>query len=332
MHITVVTITNRKRWHLLHQTLTAAFAEGIDRAVVIDNAADEDIATKMRESFRGAHRTIRLEKNQGPAGAYFTGIGAALDDGAEYLLLLDDDNLLKPGAVHALKSAYQAQLANCSHSGLCVSAYRPEQEWIRGDRPNSAMPSPNRYLGFHLKDLALGIWRRRPGAERHRQRTQVTQPFRRAIAPWGGLLFHRALIERFGYPNPEFVLYWEDIEFTMRVTCAGGEIWVIPAARIDDLESSWTKDSRRIPYVHTLIHRGSDEQVYYQVRNRAYLETRRGARSWIRQINRRIFFARLRAVASRAGRIDRLKLVTNAVRDGEKGKLGLWTPPATRDS
>src|ERR1035437_7638343 len=127
MYVTVVTVTYGKRWKLLQRTLTAAFDAGADRAVVIDNASGEEIAERVSLAFPENASTIRLAANLGYAGGYCAGIRAAIADGAEYLILLDDDNCLEPGALARRKQDYTSILGRSSRDRLSVLAFRPAQ-------------------------------------------------------------------------------------------------------------------------------------------------------------------------------------------------------------
>lgn len=324
MHTTVVTITNRSRWHLLCKTLESAFAAGVDHAVVVDNESQDHIAERMAETFQGRNQTIRLEPNQGAAGAYYAGIKTALENGAEYLLLLDDDNAVEEKAVRTLKSTYSRLRESYSTDTLCVAAFRLEQELLRDPNQEPQFPPAASFLGFHVHHIPRGLWKKRPWARSAPMQVSpialVAGP--RKIAPWGGLFFHRALIERFGYPDPRFVLYHDDTEFTHRVTSNGGLIWLEPEAKVEDIDVSWAGHRERLPYFATWIKRGSDEQVYYQTRNRAYLETHQRAHSWMREVNRTVLMPILWIIAVRSGKMNRLKLLIRAVRDGESGSLG----------
>lgn len=327
MHTTVVTITNRKRWHLLQKTLAAAFADGADRAVIVDNAAEEDIAAHLRDTFPGQYEVVTLEKNLGSAGAYHLGLKAAIEGGAEFLLLLDDDNRIRPHGLKTLKSVYNSTFGSFGKDRFCVAGYRPEQELARLGRGNPTTPWADRFLGFHVRNVPAAFWRRRPWAP-HTANTLVRpdKPFARAIAPWGGLFFHRAVIERFGLPDASFVLYCDDADFTMRITQAGGAIIIVPQAEIEDLEPSWTLGSKRATYFKRLLFRGSDDQVYYQVRNQAYLETRGAKMSWVRMVNRIILMAPMCVTAAATGKLRRFRTVHQALRDGERGILGFREP------
>jgi len=106
MRVTVVTISYSKRWDLLRKTLQAALEQGAERAIVVDNEADEEIAPRAADAFGDRVRTLRLEKNRGSAGAYDVGLRAAMADGAEFLLMLDDDNCLATGSLAMLLDVY----------------------------------------------------------------------------------------------------------------------------------------------------------------------------------------------------------------------------------
>jgi len=325
MHVTVVTITNGHRWHLLQQTVVAAFAAGADRAVVVDNESEDPITDLMAEAFPGRHVTVRLWQNQGSAGAYYEGIRRAVEDGAEFILLLDDDNAPRPNAIASLKTTYRLLGGDGAQDRLCLAALRPVQEALRGDVPEPSFPSEDEFLGFHVRILPRALWKRRPWAKQSERRSAFVAPqapIRRTIAAWGGLFFHRALIERFGYPDRRLVLYGDDVEFTHRIPAGGGELWLDPNADIDDLEASWLSDHTRESYLHAWLRRGSDEQIYYHTRNLAYLETHQRKCSWMREINRATLVILLWSISVRAKTWGRFRLIVRAAADGEKGVLG----------
>lgn len=324
MHITVVTITSRKRWRLLERTIHSAFSEGADQVLVIDNESQEGITTLMNGAFPGRHCTIRLEPNQGSSGAYYYGIKAAVESGAEFLLLLDDDNVLKPGALVSIINTYNSLKAANPSQFFCVTGMRMEQEVLRGEIPEPLFPTNKRFLGFTASHLILKAWKRLPWFRRARlRRTFVPpqEPVRRKLAPFGGMFFHRSLIERFGYPDSRFVLYCDDVEFTHRITEGGGSIWLDPHAQIDDIDSSWHASSSKLSFFETWIELGTDEQVYYELRNKAYLETHDRPRSLRRQINRIVLIPILWYIAARTRKLDRFHLILKAVKDGESGRL-----------
>ena len=84
--------------------------KGLDPApaavVVVDNAST-DATPQVLEAARGGFpvplTVLRLETNTGGAGGFAAGVQAALDSGAQWLWLMDDDVEVLPGAVAALR-------------------------------------------------------------------------------------------------------------------------------------------------------------------------------------------------------------------------------------
>lgn len=328
MRTTIVTVTYGRRWGFLQQTLQAAFDGGAADAVVVDNGSTEAIAQNISRAFPAMVLTARLEENRGSAGAYVEGIGTALSGGAEFLLLLDDDNCVEPDAIQLLKEAFRSLSGRVSPDKLCMLGLRPDQhpDILAGVPHDPFGDSHDTFLDFHLRDIPRKILKRIPGARRSTDREgheALKEPFRRRIAPFGGMFFHRSLIERFGYPDPRFVVYVDDTEFSYRISSRGGEIWLVPAARINDIERSWYAPRPRANSFEQWLNRGSDTQIYYTARNKAYFESHYLRRSWMRGLNRTVYMTALWSIAFLMKKTHRFRLVVRAVRDGEAGALGI---------
>jgi GT2 family glycosyltransferase len=141
-------------------------------------------------------------------------------------------------------------------------------------------------------------------------------------APYGGLLLHRDVIERIGYPNQDFVVYSDDLEYTERLTASGGAIGLVIESQIVDLEAQGHDKGPAGKGLFPILSKGDDATVFYAARNQAYLDHRRGAKSAIYGLNRSIYLALLWVVARLRGRTYRFRLIAHAVRDGEAGRLG----------
>ena len=328
MRTTVVTVTYGSRWGFLRQTLRSALDGGADDAVVIDNGSAEQIAPNVSSTFASKVLTLRFEENRGSAGAYYEGIRAALSAGSEFLLLLDDDNRVHPDAIEVLKETFQRLSTRVSQDRLCILGFRPDQhpDVLAGVPHDPFGRSHDTFLDFHLRDIPRKILKRIPGAHRSLDREgygALKEPLRRRIAPFGGMFFHRSLIERFGFPNPQFVVYVDDTEFSHRISSGGGEIWLVPAARIDDIEVSWYAPRRGANSFEQWLDRGSDVQIYYTARNRSYFESHYLRQSWMRELNRVVYMAALWSMAFFMKKMQRFRLVVRAVRDGDAGILGV---------
>jgi len=87
----VTVIVTRDRPALLAQCLIAVLGQSLrpDQVIVVDNASGPE--TRDLLTMHSGVRTLRLPQNAGGAGGFHAGIELALQDGAEWLWLMDDD-------------------------------------------------------------------------------------------------------------------------------------------------------------------------------------------------------------------------------------------------
>ncbi|HAG17557.1 MAG TPA: glycosyl transferase family 2, partial [Pseudomonas sp.] len=99
---TIVTVTYGDRLIYLRRLIEQAFAfEQITRVVVVSNASRAPLE-QLTSRWPGQVRIIPLEQNTGSANGYAVGLQAALEEGAEYLWMMDDDNAPTASAVRLL--------------------------------------------------------------------------------------------------------------------------------------------------------------------------------------------------------------------------------------
>jgi len=332
--VTAVIVTYGRRWHLLEQSLAAALEAGSDNAIVVDNGSKEDISKYVSKAFPQRVIVLRLDVNTGSAGGFHAGITAAMTGGAEYILLLDDDNCPKKEAISELERAFQDKLAQTARDRLCVVACKLQNYpgiQKRENEPQAWQPGPsagqlrNAFLGFDLVHSLERFVRRNLDSRRGTDRDNRVKPsatYRVTTAPYGGMFFHRSLIDRFGYPDRHFVLYQDDIEFTLRISCGGGQVWFIRDAHIEAVDRSWFRPEMRMSALELWLTQGSDMRVFYTVRNCAYIEARVHKPSLRRSLNRCVFVSALIVLSSLYGKWKRVGIIMDAVRFGEAGHLG----------
>jgi GT2 family glycosyltransferase len=251
-----------------------------------------------------------------------------LEANAEFVLLLDDDNRVEPETIATLRRTWQELSVFTPADNLCVVAFRPDHmPHILEGRPVDILhSSPNAFFGFHVKDIPRKIWKWMPRPKRTAARNDPNYAERlyyQATAPYGGMFFHRSVLQRHGLPDARYVLYHDDLEFSYRISSSGGAVVVDPRARIEDLERSWGSGSEEKTTFGKIVDLGSDRQIYYTARNLAYFESHRRTASWIRQVNRAVWFFIVWGVARLHNRRARFLLIHRAIRDGEKSVLGI---------
>lgn len=326
MRVTLVTVTYGDRWHLLSQALASAFAEGIARAVVVDNGSRASIAARCEAAYGDRVRVIAHPRNLGSAPGFRAGIEAACAEKADRVLLLDDDNRLERGALGKLLDAHRAAAAEAPARALAVVGFRPANQTDIGAGKTRQALHVNAFFGFHLKHLPRKVWQRLPRLKK--PAAAPTRPIPRLglldFAPYSGMLFDPSLIDLIGLPDPNFVLYADDTEFSYRVTRLGGQLLVVTDARVADIEPSWNTKRLHSSAFAAWLAGGSDLSVYYAARNRACFEAHSVAHSgWIRGLNRGTFLLVMRVLAARLGKRDRYRLFCLAVDDGEAQRLGV---------
>ena len=323
--VTLVTVTYGDRLHLLRQALSSAFDEGVANAVVVNNGARVPIEAECRSIFGDRVQVVNHASNLGSAPGFRAGMEAACRAGAQYILLLDDDNRLEPGSLQKLLKAHADALSTSHGKPLAVVGFRPENQTEINSGSSRQKLHPNAFFGFHLKHLPRKLWRRL----RPLRPTGLPRPPELGLldfAPYSGMLFQASLIEQIGLPDANFVLYADDTEFSYRVTRLGGKLIVVTASKVVDIEPSWNTKRLHKSATHAWLAGGSDLSVFYAARNRAYFEEHSVPHNAVlRSLNRFVFLSGMRLLARRLGKRARYELFRTAVADGEARRLGAKT-------
>lgn len=324
--VCAITVTYGRRWHLLRQVIASARSEGLSEIIVIDNAAQDDIAKLAAEEFGDFAYVVRMPKNTGSAGGFKAGLEQAMARNADYILLLDDDNKLGAGSVATLRAGYRAELAvgNSGPDNLAMLAFRSHfhLDLAMGVPAERANARPGSFFNFHVLDIPFKIWRRLPMGRKALASQALSDRITLDVAPWGGLFFHRALVERYGYPLSEYIVYTEDYEYIYRMTSQGGRIVLLTNARIEELEPSWITKTRFKSSFDAWLLGADDFRAYYGFRNQTNFEANALPGSRWRWVNQIVYLTIMRGFARLRGRRDRMRLLERALRDGLAGRLG----------
>lgn len=320
---TVVTVTYGDRLAYLQQLIERALAfVEINEVIVVSNAALAPLE-QLPERWPGKVRLIQLPHNTGSANGYAVALEAALAGGADYIWMMDDDNAPTAAAVTILHRELARLGGLLGPERVAVLGYRATQQAdvAQGVPPRYILQPRSSYFGFHIAQLPYKLWRRLPWAKRPGKRpASISLPF----APYGGMLAHRSLYQRIGLPLKELVLYVDDTEYTRRITAGGGRLFLFTDAVIDELEESWNIKARTRNIYETFLLGDSDFRAYYAARNQAWFDKNVWAASpRLHRLNRAIFLTLLRLIARLRNTRKRLKLIEQAIHDGENGALGM---------
>jgi GT2 family glycosyltransferase len=260
--------------------------DGIE-TICVDNASTDGSDRTVAEQLPSVE-LLRTGANLGFAGGNNVGIKRALERGADWVLLLNNDATAEPGLAAALADAATAR----PDAGLLACKILLED----GQTVQYAGATFNARLGYSGRVATSG-----PDVLRDVDR-----------ADGAALAVSRAAAERAGLLDETLFLYVEDVEWSLRVRRAGFAVVLVPAARVRHKGSAATGG------------RASTANLYYDTRNSIVVSERhaplpRGARGVRRAV---IVGAHLAQAVRHRARGEAVRAVLAGWRDARAGRLG----------
>ncbi len=216
-----------------------------NQVVVVDNGSQTDEATLLEKEFGGFIHVLRNTTNLGFAGGANTGIRYALNQGTDYILLLNNDTSVDPDFLSALVAATRG-LPDLA--AACPKAYfydRPDVIYSTGGRVNL-------WTG-----TAQQVGRDEPDSG------QFDVIAARDYADGLCMLIPAAALERVGLLDEDYFAYWEETDWCLRARERGLSCYYVPQARI------WHKAARSL---------SPDNKFRYLYRRNAILFVRKRGR------------------------------------------------------
>jgi N-acetylglucosaminyl-diphospho-decaprenol L-rhamnosyltransferase len=212
------------------RSLTSAPPDISHAIVVVDNASRDGAPDMVRERF--PHVTlVPSSENLGFSRANNVGIRASA---SELVLLLNPDTVVPPGAIDALVARFDATPAAVAAGPRIVDG--------SGRAELSFGPVPTPFGELRQKVLgALHAGRVQPASAWVERLTR-----RERWVPWvtgACLLVRRVAAEAVGLLDERYFLYWEDVDFCLRLQ-AHGKVLFTPAAEVVHLRGRSTSQAR----------------------------------------------------------------------------------------
>lgn len=233
--MTVILNTNRRDDTLECLASLAKSTYPNNRLLVLDNASSDGSAAAIAGYYPEV-QVISLEKNLGYAGNNNVGIQAAVNEGAEWVFVLNEDTVLAE---------------DCLEKLVCAAG--------ENDRLGIAGPMVYHFNEPGIIQSAGGslgkYWESTHLAQNEPDRGQYPVPHAVEWVSGCAILVRREVIEQVGMLDERFFYYWEETEWCLRAREAGWQIWHIPQAKL------WHKGVQR-------DYQPSPNITYYSTRNR----------------------------------------------------------------
>jgi GT2 family glycosyltransferase len=263
--------------------------------VCVDNGSTDGTQLAVRERFPQVV-LIEAGRNLGYAGGNNLGLCHAMDAGAGWVMLVNNDATVAPDVIAGFERAARARPQAGVLAGKVYFADRPQTIWFAGQRVGELLGYSGRPRGYGRSDGPRYSELRATG---------------RAV---GALMaVSRETIERVGMLDEDLFAYVEDVDWALRARAAGLEVVFAPEAR------AWHRVS-----ASTGGEAASTHTLYYGVRNTvAMLERRRPLGPAGTALRRGVILASFIAHAlTRADRTAALAAVRCGFADARRGRLG----------
>jgi GT2 family glycosyltransferase len=175
--------------------------------MLVDQASRDETSEAVAERFAGVE-IIQSGGNLGFSRGMNLGIRHALDAEAENVLLLNNDTIVQPAMLERLTAHIGAGVGILAPAIFYADA--PHRIWSTGGGMNSALFE---ITGNHGREEGLP-----PG------------PIDRDFVTGCAMLIPRHLFENVGLFDERFFMYYEDMDFCLRVRAAGYRIVLVPNA------------------------------------------------------------------------------------------------------
>ncbi|HZQ06549.1 MAG TPA: glycosyltransferase family 2 protein [Anaerolineae bacterium] len=290
----MVIVLTYNRWEDTCQCLASIYRRVLDglQVVVVDNGSTDETTTALRAEFPQVHLIVN-STNLGYADGNNVGLHYALEQNAEFALVLNNDAIVAPDCIEILVDAARAN----DHAALFGPLV------LHADEPNVIQSAG----GMLPED-----WHAYHRASNQSDKGQFQTPEPVAWLTGCAILTRVPALREIGLLDASFYMYGEDVDWCVRAHRARHQVLFVPRARV--WHKGVTRNYAPTPYI-----------TYYSARNELQLIRKHHAgnsallRAWTRHLRTLASWSLLpRWQAQRAHR----NALARALRDFARGATG----------
>ena len=212
--------------------------------LIVDNGSTDGSEIMLRERFP-ALEIVQAGANLGFSGGNNAGIRRALERGADYVWLLNNDTVIEADSLALMVQAAEGDAAVGMVGSKIVYYENPRKIWYAGAVLDRARPYRPHHRGLNEEDLG-----------------QYQEACETGYITGCSLLARREVVEAIGLLADDLFLYFEDADWSARAKAAGWKLVYCPQSVV------YHKVSLSIGGAC------SPTLIYYTSRNRLYFVTR----------------------------------------------------------
>lgn len=248
--------------------------------IVVDNNSIDNSVRKLRDEYPEV-KIIETGENTGVARGNNIGIKHALENGCEYVLLLNNDTEVDSEILsNMMKKTPEYKMVTCK-----MYYYNPNNMiWCAGGKIDW-----KKAITIHFGENQLDSSFKDSSKE-----VEYT--------PTCCLLIHKSVFEKVGLMDEKYFMYYDDTDFIVRANRAGFKIWYESTARLWHKVSSSSGGTT------------SKTSIYYSTRNRLYFIDKH----YKNKVNVKLYFYSTRLIKMlmyMSKRNELYKVVLKAIKD-----------------
>lgn len=272
--VAVVTVTYGDRWKFLSKVIESIINDKhLVRFVVVDNASSsKEELERASALYAGKLDVVRMERNTGSAGGFAKGLEYARTLPCDFVLLLDDDNLVEEGALEmflANYSLFEGRRIMCGFRPDIqdVSIFYRTAEIMNLRKTFFSVFGKGKMKNFLLK--VLGFKKEKKG-----EGFFPIVPSQGFV--YGGAFLPIEAVRNAPLPDKNLVLYGDDVEYSWGVLNTGYSSYLCHRPIIRDMDLTFEEGDHLLGLFKQST---KPYKVYYRIRNMVLISRRNTAQT-----------------------------------------------------